>query len=134
MQMGFYKVAPYYYSGWHEPGSILEMTFSKHTWERLSGEQQAIIECAVNELNSTMTFEFQAKNAEAMASLEANGVKLMRFPDAVTEAAKQALSEVIAEQSAQSSDFKRVFESAFAYLAKSKTFSDASLRYFLNVR
>ncbi|MHC3994512.1 TRAP transporter substrate-binding protein [Thiomicrolovo sp. ZZH C-3] len=134
MKMGFYKVAPYYYSGWHEPGSILEMTFSKHTWERLSGEQQAIIECAVSELNSTMTFEFQAKNAEAMASLEANGVKLMRFPDAVTEAAKKALTQVIAEQSTQSGDFKRVFESASSYLAQSKVFSDASLRYFLNVR
>jgi TRAP-type mannitol/chloroaromatic compound transport system substrate-binding protein len=134
LKMGFYKVAPYYYSGWHEPGSILEMTFGKHTWDKLSGEQQAIIECAVNELNAAMTFEFQAKNAEAMQALETHGVKLQQFPAAVTDAAKKALSEVIAEQSSESSDFKRVFESASSYLAKSKAFSDASLRYFLNVR
>jgi len=134
MKMGFYKVAPYYYSGWHEPGSILEMTFNKHTWDRLSSEQQAIIECAVNELNSTMAIEFQAKNAEAMQDLEANGVKLLQFPADVTEAAKKALAEVVGEQSAQNSAFKRVFESASAYLDKSKKFSDASLRYFLNVR
>jgi TRAP-type mannitol/chloroaromatic compound transport system substrate-binding protein len=134
LKMGFYKVAPYYYSGWHEPGSILEMTFSKHTWDKLSAEQQAIIECAVNELNSMMTIEFQAKNAEAMQELEANGVILQQFPAAVTEAAKKALAEVIAEQSAQSTDFKRVYESASVYLAESKKFSDVSLRYFLNVR
>jgi TRAP-type mannitol/chloroaromatic compound transport system substrate-binding protein len=134
LKMGFYKVAPYYYSGWHEPGSILEMTFSKHTWDKLSGEQRAIIECAVNELNAAMTFEFQAKNAEAMQTLETHGVKLQQFPAAVTDAAKKALSNVIAEQSAGSADFKRVFESASAFLVKSKAFSDASLRYFLNVR
>lgn len=134
LKMGFYKVAPYYYSGWHEPGSVLELTFSKHTWEKLSPEQQGILECAAAELNSTMCYEFQAQNAEAMQELEAHGVKLRQFPDAVTDAAKKALSEVIAEQSRENGDFKRVFESANAYLAKSKAFSDASLRYFLNVR
>ena len=134
LKMGFYKVAPYYYSGWHEPGSILEMTFSKHTWDKLAPEQRAIIECAVAELNSTMTIEFQARNAGAMQDLAANGVELRQFPDEVTEAAKKALQEVVVEQSAANDDFKRVFESAYAYLEQSKKFSDVSLRYFLNVR
>jgi TRAP-type mannitol/chloroaromatic compound transport system substrate-binding protein len=110
------------------------MTFNKHTWEKLSVEQQAIIECALSELNSTMAIEFQARNAEAIRDLAANGVELRRFPDAVTNAAKNALHEVIAEQSAASNDFKRVFESAGAYLEESRKFSDISLRYFLNVR
>ena len=35
IKMGFHKVAPYYYSGWHEPGSILELTFNKKSWEKL---------------------------------------------------------------------------------------------------
>ena len=134
LKMGFYKVAPYYYSGWHEPGSILEMTLSKHTWDKLAPEQRAIIECAVAELNSTMTIEFQARNAGAMQDLAANGVELRQFPDEVTEAAKKALQEVVVEQSAANDDFKRVFESAYAYLEQSKKFSDVSLRYFLNVR
>jgi len=134
LMMGFYKVAPYYYSGWHEPGSILEMTFNKHTWEKLPNEHRGIIECAVNELNSTMTYEFQAKNSETMSQLASHGVHLMEFPAAVTEAAKKALLEVVSEQSAASSDFKRVYESASAYLAESKKYSDISLRYYLNVR
>jgi len=36
LKMGFYRVAPYYYSGWHEPGSVLELTFNKHTWNKLA--------------------------------------------------------------------------------------------------
>ncbi len=134
LKMGFYKVAPYYYSGWHEPGSILEMTFSKHTWEKLSPEQQAILECAVAEMNSTMTFEFQAKNAETMPKLSGYGVKLMRFPDEVTSAAKKANLEVLERFSRENPDFRRVYESASGYLARSEAWSDASLRYFLNIR
>lgn len=134
LKMGFYKVAPYYYSGWHEPGSILEMTFSKHTWEKLSEQQQAIISCACAELNAAMACEFQAKNAEAMEDLEAHGVTLMRFPDAVTEAAKKALRMVVSDLSQESEDFKRVFDSAWRYLQLSKKYSDISLRNYLNVR
>ncbi len=42
--MGFDRVAKYYYKGWHEPGSILEITFNKARWDKLSSEHKAIIE------------------------------------------------------------------------------------------
>ncbi len=134
VKMGFYKVAPYYYSGWHEPGSILELTFNKHAWEKLSPEQRAVIEVAAAELNSTMTTEFQAENAKTMPKLKALGVKLMQFPDEVTEAAKKATAEVLDTFSRENGDFARVYKSASEYLALSRDWSDASLRYFLNIR
>ena len=134
VKMGFYKVAPYYYSGWHEPGSILELTFNKHAWEKLSPEQRAVIEVAAAELNSTMTTEFQAENAKTMPKLKALGVKLMQFPDEVTEAAKKATAEVLETFSRENGDFARVYKSASEYLALSREWSDASLRYFLNIR
>ena len=134
VKMGFYKVAPYYYSGWHEPGSVLEMTFNKHSWQKLADEHKAIIECACGELNSSMTYEFQARNAAAMPELASYGVHLMQYPDEVTNAAKKALLEVVGEMSVQNADFKRVYDNAAAYLVNSKAYSDVSLRYFLNVR
>ncbi|MDB2562628.1 TRAP transporter substrate-binding protein DctP, partial [Sulfurimonas sp.] len=60
IKMGFYKVAPYYYSGWHEPGSILELTFNKKSWNNLAFEHQSMIEVASSEMNSNMTYEFHA--------------------------------------------------------------------------
>lgn len=134
LKMGFHKVAPYYYSGWHEPGSILEMTFSKHAWKKLAAEQQAVLTCAITELNSNMTHEFQAANAKALPELESHGVKLLQFPEAVTHAAKIATAEVLARFSSESRDFARVYESASAFLAISRGWSDASLRYFLDIR
>ena len=134
LKMGFYKVAPYYYSGWHEPGSILEMTFNKHSWEKLSPEHQAIIEMATSDLNAQMTYEFHAENIKALETLKEHGVILEKYPESVVEAGKKALKEVIAEQSAASKDFAKVYEDIAAYMAECRRWSDVSLGYFLNIR
>jgi TRAP-type mannitol/chloroaromatic compound transport system substrate-binding protein len=134
IKMGFYKVAPYYYSGWHEPGSVLELTFNKHTWNKLANEHKAMIEVASSEMNANMTYEFHAQNIDVLQKLKELGVELLVFPEDVTSAAKKALSEVVADLSEQNSDFKKVYSSIETYLQRSKAWSDVSLGYFLNVR
>ncbi|MBA3027138.1 MAG: C4-dicarboxylate ABC transporter [Sulfurimonas sp.] len=134
LKMGFYKVAPYYYSGWHEPGSILELTFNKHSWEKLSFEHKAIIEVSANELNSNMTYEFHSENIHALKKLHELDVKILQFPQDVIAAGKVALTQVIEELSVQNSDFKTVYASIENHLKLSKEWSDVSLRYFLNER
>ena len=132
--MGFYKVAPYYYSGWHEPGSILELTFNKHSWEKLGFEQQSILEVCSSEMNSNMTYEFHAENIKALKKLRELDVKIHQYPKDVTNAGKKALVEVIDELSSKNSDFKRVYESIDNHLKLSREWSDVSTRYFLNER
>ncbi|MEA2111158.1 MAG: substrate-binding domain-containing protein [Campylobacterota bacterium] len=134
IKMGFYKVAPYYYAGWHEPGSILELTFNKHSFSNLSSEHKAIIEMAAAQLNSQMTYEFQYENANAMEKLEALNVTLSQYPDDVIVAAKSALNDVLTTLSEQSSDFKKVLDSAQSHFIKSKTWSRANMDQFLKVR
>ena len=134
IKMGFYKVAPYYYSGWHEPGSVLELTFNKHSWGKLCDEHQAMIEVASSEMNSNMTYEFHAQNIHALQKLKSLNVKLAQFPNDVTEAGKKALREVVSDLSAQNKDFQTVYSSIEGYLQLSKAWSDVSLGYFLNIR
>ena len=134
MKMGFYKVAPYYYSGWHEPGSVLELTFNKHIWNKLAFEHQAMIEVASSEMNANMASNFHAQNIQALQKLKGLDVKLAQFPKDVTEAGKKALREVVKEFSAKNSDFDTVYKSVTTYLELSKEWSDVSLRYFLNAR
>lgn len=134
IKMGFYKVAPYYYSGWHEPGSVLELTFNKQFWNKLSNEHQAIIEVASSEMNSNMTYEFHAQNIKALQELKNLNVTLLQFPKDVSDAGKKGLKEVILELSSQNEDFKKVYSSINDYLKLSKEWSDTSLRYFLNER
>jgi len=134
IKMGFYKVAPYYYSGWHEPGSILELTFNKHSWNKLAFEHQSMLDVCSSELNANMTYEFHAQNILALQKLKELDVKLLKFPKEVDEAGKKALIEVVDELSSKNDDFKVVYSSIKKHLSLSKEWADVSLRYFLNER
>jgi len=134
IKMGFYKVAPYYYGGWHEPGSILELTLNKKFWNKLSSEQQAMIEVSANEMNANMTYEFHAENIKALDKLRDLDVKMMQYPKDVIKAAQSALEDVIDELSLKNNDFEEVYTSIEKHLSLSKTWSDVSLKYYLNQR
>ncbi len=134
MQMGFYKVAPYYYSGWHEPGSILELTFNKQSWNKLASEHKAIIDLCSSDLNSSMTSEFHYENIHTVPKLKALGIEFLQFPEEVNIAGKKGLEAVLAEQSAKNKDFEIVYESIKKHLELSRVWSDISLRHYLNIR
>ncbi len=133
IRMGFQKVAKYYYKGWHEPGSVLELTFNKKKFEKLSKEQQLIIETAANEMNARMAAEFQYENAKALQNMPKD-VKVMQWPKEIVEAAKKALLEVAKEKSAKSEDFKRVWESASNFLNINRKWTDIGLKSYLEIR
>ncbi len=134
MKMGFQKVAKYYYTGWHEPGSLLSLVFNKRTFNKLAKEQQMMIEMASNELNATMCSEFQYENAKSLQQLKKSDVVIASFPQEVMEAAKKAMQEVAREKSAKSADFKRVWESASAFLKQTGAWTDIGLKAYLEVR
>ena len=134
IKMGFYKVAPYYYSGWHEPGSILELTFNKHSWSKLAYEHQSMIEVASSEMNANMTYKFHNENIHALSKLKELNVELLQFPQDVTDAGKVALKKVVAELSSKNRDFENVYNAVAKHLKLSREWSDVSLRYFLNAR
>ena len=131
--MGFDKAADYYYTGWHEPGSILELTFNKARWEKLSAEHQAIITSASEEMTGTMMQEFRYKNAKALQELPKN-VQIKTFPKEMMDAAKIALAEVLETESKKSNDFKRVLKSYNNFSKLNKKWDDISTKNFLNIR
>ena len=134
IRMGFYKVARYYYTGWHEPGSILELTFNKARFESLSEEHKAILHYAAEAMTAEMYHEFMHENAIALEKLKEVQVDIRDFPPEIIEAAKTALAQVVEEQSGESSDFKRVFESMERYYRTIKPWNDISEAKYLAIR
>lgn len=134
LQMGFHKVAKYYYAGWHEPGSVLELTFNKKVWESLSPEHQAIVQIASDEMNTRMSLEFHAKNLDALQEIKKLGITIQKFPDDVNHAAYKALQDYLRDESASNPDFKRIYRSMESYLSKSRAWSTIGLGAFLNTR
>ncbi len=133
-KMGFQKVAKHYYTGWHEPGSLLSIVFNKKKFDKLSKEHQMMIEMASNELNTTMASEFQAKNTEALKTLKESGTKIETFPKEILAAAKKAMLEVAEEKSKKSKDFKRVWESAYGFAQENQKWTDIGLKAYLEAR
>jgi len=131
--MGFDKAAKYYYTGWHEPGSILELTFNKNRWEKLSSEHQAIITTASEEMTGNMIQKFRYENAKALADMPKD-IQIKTFPKEMMDAAKIALAEVLKVESQKSDDFKRVLASYKAFSQLNKPWDDISTRNFLNIR
>jgi len=131
--MGFAKVAPYYYKGWHEPGSILEITMNLQRWQKLSSEHQAIIECAADEMTSNMLQEFRYKNALALQELPSS-VEIKEFPKDMMDKAKEVLAQVLHEESQKNGDFKRALESYNTFAKLNLPYDNISTRNFLNIR
>ncbi|MEQ8348209.1 MAG: TRAP transporter substrate-binding protein [Sneathiellaceae bacterium] len=99
LSMGFYQVANYYYwPGFHEPGSTLELMINKAKWDALDSELQLAISAAAAQENVNMLAEFDARSGPALQELiQKHGVKLERLPRDVLEAQGTAAGELMEE-------------------------------------
>jgi len=88
LAFGFHEVARYYYyPGWHEPGSMLELIVNRDSLEALPADLQAIVTYAARAANQEMLDEFTARNNAALQELvEVHNVQLRRLPDDVLKA------------------------------------------------
>jgi TRAP-type mannitol/chloroaromatic compound transport system substrate-binding protein len=63
--MGFHKVAPYYYTGWHEPASEMQFLINKKAFDTLPKDLQAIVKTAMKASAADMFYENYALSADA---------------------------------------------------------------------
>jgi TRAP-type mannitol/chloroaromatic compound transport system substrate-binding protein len=133
--MGFDRASKFYYTGWHEPGSILEITFNKPRWERLSSEHQAIITSASEEMTGSMVQEFRYKNAQALQEIKQEGrVEIKSFPKEMMKQAKIALNEVLELEARKSEDFRRVLANYREFVKLNRPWNDISTKHILDIR
>ena len=117
LPMGFYKVAPYYYyPGFHEPGTALEIVFNKDVWKSFSKQDQEIITAIIEAENATMLAEFNAKNSSALDILvNKHGVKLRQFSDEIYKELYKATQEVLQDFVESDKDAAKVYKSYSAF-------------------
>ncbi len=134
--MGFYKVAKYYYAGWHEPASVLELTFNKRKFERLPKEHQAILRAAATETDARITSQFEYQNAVKLKEILNGkyGVHLGAFPDDVNEAAKKATIKILHKYAAQSKDFALVYDNIKEFFPVVRKWTDTLPKWYLDMR
>ena len=129
LRMGFYKAAKYYYyPGWHEPGTCLEVTFNKKAYDSLPKSLQTTIDAIAMETNLWSLCEFESKNGAALLELiNKHHVQLRQFPDKMLDNLRKLSGEVleeIAEKDAQSKKVNEAFKKFKAQIGPWGTVSE----------
>ncbi len=117
LRLGLYRAADYYYyPGWHEPGTVLELIINRQAWESLPPDLQHIVKTAAEAIGSWMYVQFESKNLDALNQLkQAYKVEVLEFPPEVLAELRRMTREVLAEEADKNSDFKRVYEAYEAF-------------------
>jgi TRAP-type mannitol/chloroaromatic compound transport system substrate-binding protein len=126
--MGFHKVAKYYYyPGWHEPGSNLELFINKKAFEELPSDLQAIIRAVAYKYNLLVLSEFEAKNNLYLQKILAESkVQLKMFPKEVLSTLKVYAREVIEDITASDPFGKEVYEQMSAFKKEITSWNEVS--------
>lgn len=114
--LGFHQIIKhYYFPGWHQPGTVLELLVNLDKWKALSGMQRAQLEivCKATVLRSLV--ESNTVQGPAIESMKSEGVMIHRWPPEFIAAFRDAWAEVVKEESAKDADFKRVWGSIAAF-------------------
>jgi TRAP-type mannitol/chloroaromatic compound transport system substrate-binding protein len=136
MAFGFHQIAKYYYyPGWQETGSSLELVVNKQAWESLPDDLQAMVETAARAANQNMLDEYTARNNAALVSLvDEHGVQLRRLPDDVLIELHRISDEVLAELVAKDPQAKRVYESQKAFQKQATDYHEISEEAYYRAR
>lgn len=112
LRMGFYKAAKnYYYPGWHEPGTCLEVIFNKKAYDSLPKDLQAVVDSVAAETNQWSLCEFEAGNGAALQTLiSEHNVNLIKFPEKMLGELRKLAEETLEEEADKDAMSRKVHE------------------------
>ncbi len=128
INMGFHKVAPYYYTGWHEPATELQFLVNKKKFDKLSDKNKAILKTAMKLAAYDMYTQNYHMSSEAWSKMEKEypNIKVKTFPKEVMDAMKAANQKLLEEKSAANPMLKKILDSQNAYLKKAREWTRMS--------
>lgn len=116
LKLGFHRMAKhYYFPGWHQPATLLDLMINLKKWRSLSPAHRAQLESVCGDNMRYGLAEGEALQFAAMKQLSAAGVRLHRWPPKILAALQAAWHEIVAEESARDPEFKTVWESLAAF-------------------
>ncbi|PVZ63919.1 TRAP transporter substrate-binding protein [Pelagibaculum spongiae] len=134
LSMGFHKIAPYYYTSWHEPGAESQFLVNKKKLASLPEDLQAILLSAMKLSGYQTLTQVTFKNGENWKIMkeEYPSIQIKTFPAPVMAVLKKANDELLAEMAAKDPLSKEIIESQQAFLKTSRQWTKISDQAFLN--
>ncbi|WP_428086202.1 TRAP transporter substrate-binding protein [Candidatus Thioglobus sp.] len=134
LRMGFHKVAPYYYTGWHEPGTELQFLINLKKYNSLPADLQSILTAAMKLSAYQMYVQSEHESAKNWSTMKKDfpNIKVKTFPKSVFDALKIANEKLLAELAAKNPLSKEIIQSQASYLKKARAWSAISDQAYLN--
>jgi TRAP-type mannitol/chloroaromatic compound transport system substrate-binding protein len=135
LRMGFHKIAPYYYTGWHEPASEMQFLINQRAWKKLPADLKEILRVAMRTAAYDMyihSYHASSENWSKMATDYPN-IKVKTFPKSVIKALKKANTELLKKAAAKSALAKEIQESQAAYMKKVRVWTNISDKAYLDI-
>jgi TRAP-type mannitol/chloroaromatic compound transport system substrate-binding protein len=134
LRMGFHKVAPYYYTGWHEPSTELQFLINLEKYNSLPADLRSILITAMKLSAYEMYVQSEHESAKNWASMKKDfpNIKVKTFPKPVFDALRSANDKLLKELAAKNPLSKEIIESQANYLAKSRAWTAISDQSYLN--
>ena len=128
IKMGFHKIAPFYYTGWHEPASEMQFLINKKKFDKLPKDLQQIMIVAMRVSAYDMYIQHYDMSAQAWDKMK-NGqsnIKIKTFPTTVMNAMKKANNELRVEMGNKSPMLKEILDSQDSYMKKAREWTKMS--------
>ncbi len=134
LRMGFHKISPYYYTGWHEPATELQFLVNKKVWDKLPADLQEILRVSMRTAAYDMYTQSYHDSADNWVTMkqEFPNIQVKTFPKDVIAAMRKANDELLAEKAAEDPVAKKILDSQAEYMKKARAWTDISDRAYLN--
>ncbi len=128
IKMGFHKIAPFYYTGWHEPASEMQFLINEKKFNKLPKDLQQVMIVAMRVSAYDMYIQHYDMSAQAWDKMkkEQPNIKIKTFPTPVMNAMKKANNELRVELGNKSPVLKEVLDSQEAYMKKAREWTKMS--------
>jgi TRAP-type mannitol/chloroaromatic compound transport system substrate-binding protein len=128
IKMGFHKIAPYYYTGWHEPATELQYLVNQRAYNKLPKDLQEILVTAMKLSAYDMYIQNYDMSATAWEKMKKDypNIKVETFPKPIMDAMKKANKELRVEIVKGHPLLKEVLDSQEAYKKKAREWTKMS--------
>lgn len=133
LSMGFHKIAPYYYKGWHDPGAEAQFLINKKKLDLLPEDLKQIV---INASRlAAWDMHLQAEHESSLhwdkISVEYPNIKVRAFPNEIIAVLKKANAELLEEKRKEDAMAKKIIDSRQSYFEKIRPWTMTSEYYYL---
>ncbi|NNF54273.1 MAG: ABC transporter substrate-binding protein [Acidimicrobiales bacterium] len=98
----------YYYPGWWEPGSALDVQFPLDKWNDLPTVYQAAVKAAAKAANLGMMARYDNLNPQSLKQIQAAGVTILPFSEEIMDSFQEETESVLDAEAATNPDFASI--------------------------